>query len=477
MKNIFLTCVALWIWQICLPQRPQNKYTLVITNANVVDVEHDKVIPNRLLAISGNTIQTVDDTKKQNQYKAVQYLDAQNKYVLPGLWDMHVHFRGGDTLVNENKALLPLFLAYGITTVRDAGGDITPAVLQWRKQTAAGTLAGPKIFTSGPKIDGRNSGWPGSLRVETSDEVSKALDSLQKLGVDYVKLYDGGISREAFRNVIVQAEKRGLRTTGHLPITVKAAEAAQAGLDAIEHMLFIFIATSSKEDSITLLAQRGFKSGKPLNIFSALPIAFNSYSQQSASKLYSTLVKNHTAVVPTLYVIKTGFAELKESDHSRDSLLAYIDPKIQATYQWRVNNAKNQSAEATRLYKKLSMKFMEMIPQMQAAGVTLLAGSDCGTFNSFTYPGQSLHEEIKLMVAAGLTPVQALQAATINGAKFMGVDNFYGTIQAGKSSDMIMIEKNPLTDIGAIDNISTIISNGHVYSKSDLNNLLKAIKH
>lgn len=129
---------------------------------------------------------------------AVKYVNAQRKYVLPGLWDMHVHFRGGDTLINENKALLPLFLFYGVTTVRDAGGNITPAVLQWRKQIAAGALAGPKIFTSGPKIDGHKDSQPGSLQVETPGEVSSALDSLQKFGVDYVKLNDFSISREAF---------------------------------------------------------------------------------------------------------------------------------------------------------------------------------------------------------------------------------------------------------------------------------------
>ena len=166
---------------------------MVITNANVVDVVSGKVTPNRLLAISGDTIKAIDEAKKINQYKAVKYVNAQNEYVLPGLWDMHVHFRGGDTLINENKALLPLFLFYGVTAVRDAGGDITPAVLEWRKQIAAGVLPGPKIFTSGPKIDGHKGSWPGSLQVETPDEVSSALDSLQKLGVDYVKLYNSSI--------------------------------------------------------------------------------------------------------------------------------------------------------------------------------------------------------------------------------------------------------------------------------------------
>lgn len=475
MKSILITCLALCLVQVGYSQTPQEKYTLVITNVNVVDVRLGKIVPNRLLAISHDTIKAIDDAKKRSQYKAERYVNAEGKYVMPGLWDMHVHFRGGDTLINENKALLPLFLAYGVTTVRDAGGDITSAVMQWRKQIAAGMLAGPKIFTSGPKIDGSNAFWPGSLKVESSAQVTKALDSLQKLGVDYVKLYEG--SRDIFLEVIREAEKRGLKTTGHLPVSVKVVEAAQAGLDAIEHMLFVYIPASAQEDSITHWAQQRFDSGKLLSIFTALPVAHQTYSAQRAGNLFKLLASTRTAVLPTLFVLKTAFAELKESDHSRDTLLTFIDPKIQATYQRRINDAKRQSEETTLFYKKLMQQFMTMVPQMQAAGVTLLAGSDCGPYNSFVYPGEALHEELKLLVSSGLTPVQALQAATINAAKFMGADKFYGDIQKGKSADLIVLDTNPLINIEAINGIHMVLSNGKIYSRSDLNNLLQAIKH
>jgi hypothetical protein len=255
------------------------------------------------------------------------------------------------------------------------------------------------------------------------------------------------------------------------------ADAVQAGLDAIEHMLFVYIPASTQEDSIAQWAQQSFESGKPLSIFAALPVAHRTYSAQRAATLFKILASGQTAVLPTLFVLKTAFAELKESNHSRDSLLAFIDPKIQATYQRRINDAKRQSEEMTLFYKKLMLQFMAMVPKMQAAGVTLLAGSDCGPYNSFVYPGESLHEELKLLAASGLTAAQALRTATINSAKFMGVDNFYGTIQAGKSSDMVIVDKNPLNDINAIDAISTVLSNGRLYTRSDLNALLQTIKH
>jgi imidazolonepropionase-like amidohydrolase len=187
-KHLILTCLALCFLQTAYAQTPQQKYSFLITNANIVDVIDGKILKNKLLAISNDTIKDIADAKMVHKYQAEQYIDATGKFILPGLWDMHVHFRGGDTLIEANKALLPLYLVYGITTVRDAGGDITPAIMQWREQIQAGTLAGPKIFTSGPKIDGPEPSWSGSIEVETPEQVRNALDSLQKIKVDYVKI-------------------------------------------------------------------------------------------------------------------------------------------------------------------------------------------------------------------------------------------------------------------------------------------------
>ena len=167
-----------------------------------------KVAEHRLLAISGNTIKAVDDTKQASRYKADQVVDAGGKYAMPGLWAMHVHFRGGDSLIGANKNLLPLFLANGITTVRECGGDMTPSVMAWGRQTAKGELPGPRIFTSGPKLDGGpHPAWAGTLEVETPDQISKALDSLQKLHTDFVKIYDSKISHDAYLEIIRQAKK------------------------------------------------------------------------------------------------------------------------------------------------------------------------------------------------------------------------------------------------------------------------------
>ena len=476
MKKILSGLIICCLACSCFSQSQKNKYTIIITNASIVDVANNKIIPHRLIAISGDTIKAIDDTKKLKQYNADRYIDIAGKYILPGLWDMHVHFRGGDSLAEANKNLLPLFLFYGITTVRDCGGDITPSVMDWRKQIAKGTLDGPKIFTSGPKIDGPNSTWAGSLEVEAPEQISKALDSLQKINVDYVKLYESKISREAYLGIITQAEKRGMKTTGHMPYTVTLKEAVDQGLDASEHLYYVFKACSSKEDSITRAILESEHTEKPISLSAALPLVYNTYDATTADRLFRYLAQKKFSITPTLFIIKT-IGEIKETDHTGDKLLPYIDPKIQATYALRVNSAKRQSDEATLFKKKFDAKANELVPLMFRAGINIMAGSDCGATNSYVYPGESLHEEVKQLVAAGLTPSQALQSATINGAKFFGVGGFYGSIQKGKCSDLVVFDANPLADIRAIDKVNMVLSNGRLYSRKDLDNLLESIKH
>ncbi|HEX2845090.1 MAG TPA: amidohydrolase family protein [Chitinophagaceae bacterium] len=457
-------------------QAQRVKYTLVITGANIVDVANNKIITDRLIAISGDTIMAIDDSKKRKQYDADRHIDIAGKYIMPGLWDMHVHFRGGDSLVEANKKLLPLFLYYGITTVRECGGDMTPAIMYWRKQMLNGSLDGPKIFTSGPKVDGPDATWAGSLEVTTPEQIEKALDSLQAIQADFVKLYDSKISREAYLRVIAGAAQRGMKTAGHMPYTVTLKEAVDQGLNASEHLFYVFKACSNKEDSLTKAIIESQQTDKPISLGAALPTVYNTFDPQIAAGLFQYLAQKRFSVTPTIFISKT-LTEINDQDHSRDKLLRYIDPRIQATYASRLNNAKRQSVAAAAFRKEFDQRTRSLVPLMYRAGINIMAGSDCGASNSYIYPGESLHEELKLLVATGLTPAQALKTATLNGAFFLGVDDFYGSVQKGKSSDLVVFEKNPLVAIEAIDNIYMVFSNGKLYSKEKLDELLRSIKN
>ena len=450
-------------------------YDVVINHVTVVDVLTGQLAPNRVVAIAGGKIVTIKPAD-QDPYAAKQYVNGNGRYLIPGLWDMHVHFRGGDSLAAANKKSLSLFLAHGITTVRDCGGDLTASIFEWRRLLDAGQLAGPRIFTSGPKIDGPQAYWPGSLEVETPAQISRALDSLQRLRVDFVKIYDSKISGEAYLNTIAEAQRRGLKTTGHMPYSVSLAEAVSRGLDATEHLYYVFKACSGKEDSLTALVKSRLKTPKPLGLFALLPAVYDTYSPAAARRIFQLMARRHTAVVPTLYIGKV-LAELPDNDHAPDTLLAYIDPRIQATYARRLTSARQQPAAAQAFTRKLEAKFQSLVPQMQASGVTILAGSDSGPFNSFIYPGASLHEELRELVQAGLTPLQALQAATINGARFMGADRCTGTIAVGKDADLVLLTANPLEDIANVRKIDAVISRGKAYPAPALASLLRAIRN
>ncbi|ALJ01055.1 amidohydrolase family protein [Rufibacter tibetensis] len=464
MKKLYLLVAGVWLLSSCQSLK-KERYDVLIHNANIINVEAGTVTQDQLIAISKDTIQVVEASAGKRKYKARQVLDAKGKFVMPGLWDNHVHFRGGDSLIEENKDLLPLFLASGITTVRDAGGDITPSVLTWQSQIQEGDLAGPTIFTSGPKLDGPKPAWPGSIKVTNSTEIEAALDSLQVLGAQYVKMYDGTLSSEAFYEIIKAAEKRGLKTTGHMPMSADLMKAIDLGLDGSEHLYYTLKACSPLADSLTAL-----------NLgYGMMDKIIETYDPALAKHVFQKLRTNNVFITPTLYIGRT-LAQVADVDHSQDSLLAYIGPRIQRTYRGRVESAKRAKASGSTFRQKMENQTMKMMVPMFDAGVNLLAGSDCGAFNSYVYPGESLHGEPRMLVEAGLSPQQALTTSLVNGPKFFGQEKFYGSVGKGKVADLILLDKNPLVSIENASGINAVITKGKVYDRKALDKMLQALK-
>lgn len=464
LKKLTLNIFILFLISACTTKK-KEQFDLLIINANIIDVETGSVITKKLIGISGDTIQLIEDMSNRNMFEAEQLLDAKDKYVMPGLWDNHVHFRGGDSLINENKNLLPLFLAYGITTVRDAGGDITPSVLSWRNQIQNDILDGPTIFSSGPKLDGATPAWAGSIKVVDLEDIQPALDSLESIGVNYVKMYDGSLTKEIYYGIIKEAEKRGLKTTGHMPLSANILEAIEYGLDGSEHIYYTLKACSPLEDSLTAL-----------NIgYRMIDQIIATYDTALANEVFAKMSANNVFITPTLHIGKT-LADVLEVDHTQDSLLAYIGEGIQQTYQGRVERAKQAKASGSSTRRKTEEQTMKMMVPMFNAGVNIIAGSDCGAFNSFVYPGQSLHEELIALVKAGLTPQQALKTSIVNGPKFFEMGDYYGSVTPGKIADLVLLDRNPLDNIKSTKEINTVIKKGKVYSKQTINEMMRKLK-
>lgn len=218
-----------------IPGRAE-RVDLIVRHASVVDVTAERVSKDRAVAVRDGKIVAVGaDRTIAARYQADRTFDADGRFLMPGLWDMHMHFGGGPELIAENKALLPIYLAYGITTVRDCAADISPSVLEWRAAVASGALLGPTIFTSGPKLEGPKPLWKGTIEVDSPADVEAALDRLQAMKVDFVKITDNTLKPDIFLYALGAAKKRGLRTSAHIPNALTLDAVVRAGLGSVEH--------------------------------------------------------------------------------------------------------------------------------------------------------------------------------------------------------------------------------------------------
>jgi uncharacterized protein YciI len=442
-------------------------YDVAIENINIIDLETGQNDVSNIYLKDG-LIARIEHVVEKSNSKATQIIDGSGKYALPGFWDNHVHFRGGDSLIAANKNFLKLFIANGITTVRDAGGDLTTSVMEWRKAIANNELIGPTIFTSGPKIDGTGATWAGSLEVENDADIKTALDSLQSIPSDFVKIYDSKITGENYLKTIQEAEKRNLITSGHMPFTVELDATIDAGLDAVEHLYYIMKGCSTNEKEITQQLIT-----KEIGFWDAMPLLQSTYSDATAKNTFTKLKQNNVFVVPTLH-IGGVLSYLDEVDHTKDSYLQYMSLGIQKTYQGRIDRVKNATEKQVADRKELDLFFGQLTFKLNANGVSLLAGSDSGAYNSYTYPGISLHKELEALVTTGISPLETLRTSAYNGAKFLKKDANYGTISEGKIADLVLLNNNPLEDIKNTKDIFMVFTKGIIHTKTDLDNLLKS---
>jgi imidazolonepropionase-like amidohydrolase len=467
-----LACAIAMLFAMAAPvHAATSRGDVMIRHATVVDVEHARTILDQAVVLRGDDIVAVgSDASISRTWSATQTMEAKGRFLIPGLWDMHVHFGGGPDLIEENKALLPLYIAHGITTVRDCSGDLPDQVLQWRDEIAKGTLFGPQLFTSGAKIEGIHPIWKGTIEVGSKADVDAAFVKLRKDRVDFVKITDSTLDPQLFLYAVSQAKSFGMRSSGHIPMALTVEQAVDAGISSIEHIDYAYKAGVKDEAAIVT----DFAAGR-ITRAEANQRIDQGFDKATAMAAYRLFAAKGVFVTPTLNGGRV-LDFLDTDNHANDPYLAYIGPRLRKTYDWRIERAAKatpaQIAARHAHYEHLA----KILPMLQQAGVTIMAGTDAGFLNSFDYPGIGLHEELSLYVKNGLTPAQALASATRAGPAWFGKLDRYGAVSQGKAADLVLLDRNPLLDINATRAIDTVILRGHVYDRKALDGMLDDTK-
>jgi imidazolonepropionase-like amidohydrolase len=385
----------------------QTPSDLTIVHANVVDVRTGSVENDATVVISGSKIKAVLFGKSSKAATGARVVDAHGGYLIPGLWDMHVHSEG------DNR-VLRLMLASGITGIRDMGGDVYK-LAEARRHIEARDWDGPRVLFAGPMLEGPPGESDDDMWIEhTPEEGQRAVASLAALHVDFIKVHDH-LSRDVYFAIASAAKKARLPFAGHVTASISPLEASDAGQASIEHFEFL------PKVCVPLLGEKAAGDER-------LP---DDCTRASTEALLRHLAANGTWLDPTLQSFRF-FAPL----------------------QW----------------KQILAGFNEIGGQIRSEHIRMLAGTDWSEFleTKGARPGWCLHDELDLWVAVGFTPLQALQAATLNPAIFLAMEDSMGTIEAGKVADLVLVQGNPLIDIDNTRRVVAVIARGTLFDRSRL---------
>jgi Amidohydrolase family len=436
--------------------------TLAITHATVIDATGAPPKPNSTILIDNEKIFAIGPDSSLEIPAGARIIDATGKYLIPGLADMHLHLMGAGEPAGSREFILPLLIANGITTVRDMGGDVAQ-LKKLKKEIDSGDQPGPQIFFTGPYLDGNPPYFQPSIVVVTPAEADAAVRKLKSEGVDFIKV-QSRLKPPAYFAIAEAAHKENIRFVGHVPDSISPAQASDAGQSSIEHLTGILLACSSREAELrqqqlnppprketprqTSLRQRAWQQA-----------VLDTYSREKAHQLYAKLLANYTWQVPTLPLLIELAYLTPATDRANDPNLKYIPQNLQRVWkQGRAESLANKTSMDFLLREKLVEASLNAVGDMHAAGIPMMAGTDSTAPN--LVPGFALHDSIADFVRAGLTPMEALQAATSKPAEFLNRSTEQGTIAPGQRADLVMLDANPLEDIHNTQKIHAVILKG-----------------
>jgi imidazolonepropionase-like amidohydrolase len=441
---------------------------LVFTHVTLIDPAGGPTQPDMSVIVTNDRITEIGRTGAVSAPQTSRVVDAAGKYMIPGLWDMHIHWYDRD--------YLSLFIANGVTGVRQMWG--MPQHHAWRKAIESGTLLGPRMVIASPILDGPNPIWPMSVSVATEAEGRSAVHKFQQEGADFIKVYSR-LPKAVFFAIADETKKQGLSFAGHVPRAVSAADASDAGQKSIEHLTGILEASSDREEelheqieALSANLPAGQRLPGPVQQRPISRMMIDTFSAEKAATLFARFRRNGTWQTPTMTVLRST-AFLDDPTFRNDPRLKYVPTAVKGS--WNPANDfrfRQKTAEDFELARAVYRKQVDVVGMMARANVGILAGTD--VLNPFCFPGFSLHDELRLLVQAGLTPLAALQSATLNPARFLGREKDLGTIEKGKLADLVVLDANPLADIGNTGRIHAVLVGGRLLNRKELDELLVA---
>ena len=456
---------------LCLSLSFEISSRIVIENATLIDAESPTRI-NMTLVLQEDEIVYIGKTRlKEVAFQEDDtVIDATGKFIIPGLWDAHVHL----TFIPEldYQTAYKLFLKNGITSIRDTGAVIEklrPAI----EFAEDNPLKAPRLFYSGPLIDGMPRVYKGSepgfpeLSVGVSKDTDKNLlvDNLIQEGVSFLKTYEM-LTPEDFKELQEIAEQRNLRVTSHIPLSMDLIDAVDAGLDGMQHIRNLELACAEEAgDMLTkrkqLLENEDLLPGSSLRSkIHGLqrPKALMNINKQRCNEVIKYLASNNVYQTPTLTINTVGSKRFFANKEWQETY-NFLPKEVKKEWLQDSNNLAEQPInESYKNYEKWSFNIVNLFSKHK---VKIIAGTD--TPIGFLTPGYSLHKELQLLVEAGLTPINALKAATITPAEFFNLENEIGTIRKGKRADLVVLNSDPLLNIRNTTDIHKVISKGQIY--------------
>lgn len=426
---------------------------------NIINLYNGDVDSNKDVVVFSDRIIDIWDSNCEMDYSKYNVINCKDKFVIPALWDMHIH------ILNNGDLAIPHLIANGVLGIRDMGSSFSE--IEYLKTKLKEENTPINLFTTGPIVDGKTiPGTDSRINIKESHDVLSIVKGLYDSDVDYIKVHSK-IPYDKYYSLIKEAEKFKLSIVGHVPYEVKITDAIEFGQKSIEHLTGIFLGSSSLEESLR---------GKYVNAKNNLIAEMNerkaadTFDKSKFEQIVEASIKNNVYHVPTLRIMKAGTSEFIDT---KPEFYKYISEELKNSMEDFILELKK--ANIIPFFDYMYEQKMKLVKKMYKNGVPMMLGTDshCSMLGDQfkIFYGYSVHEEMHELVDCGLTNLEALQCATINPVKFLNLADDFGKIETGKIADFLVLNSNPMVKIENTKDIEYIVLKGKIVKRDKYSNL------